>query len=897
LNDIFQNDALPATQKKMFDAPPNASARFSTAAAVLAAFTPISKVRTASENKIALLHLEKTKLTPLNFRDQIARAMRTLADSMNGRLSILFWCAAVAIACSSARADPTSVVKVERQTDGVLFTMQPGVMRLQVWSDSVFRVTYCKANELPPLKSLTVIGKPDSIVPWTMREAGDAVFVETSKIHARIDQKTGAVGFFDATDNPILQEADNGKEIGPATRPAADETRVRQSFVLEPDEGIYGLGQHQEGLFNYRGKGVRLLQQNMEIGIPVALSSKGYVLFWDNPAVTDISVGATDPTPAHGRGSPPIEAAGANVVRWSSEAGKAIDYYFCYGPSADAAMKQYRGLSGDAPMMPNWMWGFWQCKERFRSQDELLAIAKEFRDRKIPIDGIIQDWRYWVDGAWGSHAFDKSRYPDPALMFKTLHEMNYHALISVWPKFDLGTNNIKELEAAGAMYDPVIPYVYPPGRGKWYDPFNPAGRALYWKQISSELFSLGVDGWWLDAPEPELSGHWGEFRAFKTAAGSGAEVFNAYPLMHSTGIYQGQRGQTDQQRVVILTRSAYAGQQRNSAISWSGDIDSTWRVFRNQVPAGLNFCASGIPYWNTDIGGFNPINATGRMNPDDPRYRELFTRWFQFGAFCPMFRVHGSAPNNGAGPGKEIWRFGNETSNRLLSFINLRYRLMPYIYSVSWQVTSNGYTMMRPLVMDFSADPRVLSIPDQYLFGPAIMVNPVTTRGATSRELYLPGKAANGAAVEWYDFWTGKQESGGMQITAAAPIDIMPLYVRAGSIVPMGPFVQYTNEKPDAPIELRFYRGADGSFTLYEDDGHTYAYERGAHATIPLIWNQATQTLTIGQRLGEFPEMIKQRTFDIVFVKDNHGSGIAPVDQPDQVVTYSGQPISVKAAD
>jgi alpha-D-xyloside xylohydrolase len=810
---------------------------------------------------------------------------------MNKKLFALLWCVVIAVTTAPIWAEPTPVAKVEKQADGVLFAMQPGVMRVRVWSDSVFRVTYAKTDQLPTLASLTIVGKPDAVVKWTERETNDAIFIETSIVRARIDRKTGSVGFFDLADHPILQETPDGKDISVAARTAAATTRVRQSFVLSPDEGIYGLGQHQQGIFNYRGTGVRLLQQNMEIGIPVALSSKVYILLWDNPAVTDISVGAAAAIPVRGRGAPPIEPAGANVMRWSSEVGQAIDYYFCYGPSPDAAMKQYRAISGDAPLMPNWMWGFWQCKERYRSQAELLAIAKEYRDRKIPIDGIIQDWRYWVDNTWGSHAFDKTRYPDPTTMFKTLHEMNFHALISVWPKFDLGTDNIKELEAAGAMYAPVIPYVYPPGRGKWYDPFSPIGRSIYWKQISSELFSLGVDGWWLDAPEPELSGKWGEFRTFKTAMGPGAGVYNAYPLMHSAGIYQGQRAQTDQQRVVILTRSAYAGQQRNSAISWSGDINSTWQVFRNQIPAGLNFCSSGIPYWNTDIGGFNPISSTGRMNPDDPRYRELFTRWFQFGAFCPMFRVHGTAPSNGTGPGKEIWRFGDETSKRLLNFINLRYRLLPYIYSVSWQVTSNGYTMMRPLVMDFSADPGVLNIGDQFMFGPAIMVSPVTQAGATSRDLYLPGSTG------WYDFWTGKQETSGKQITAAAPIDILPLYIRAGSIIPMGPLVQYVNEKPDGPIELRIYRGADGTFTLYEDDGRTYAYEKGAYATIPISWNQATQTLTIGQRVGTFPEMIKERTFNVIFVKDNHGNGVTPVDQPDRVVKYSGNSISVRPAE
>ena len=320
-----------------------------------------------------------------------------------------------------------------------------------------------------------------------------------------------------------------------------------------------------------------------------------------------------------------------------------------------------------------------------RTQAEILDIARQYRDLKVPIDGIIQDWRYWPDNTWGSHNFDKSRYPDPAAMTKQLHDEHFHILISVWPKFDLGTSNIQKLEKAGVMFDPVIPYVYPKGQGKWYDPFPEKGRQIYWKQVSSELFSLGFDGWWLDAPEPELSGKWGEFRTFRTSDGPGAERFNAYPLMHSSGIFQGQRAQTDQQRVVILTRSAYAGQQRNSAITWSGDIGSTWQVLRRQIPAGLNFSMSGIPYWNTDIGGF-----AGAQNPSDPAYRELFSRWFEFGSFCPMFRVHGSAPAGGTGPGKEYWRFDDATKLIWRKYVDLRYRLMPYTYSVAWQVTSAG---------------------------------------------------------------------------------------------------------------------------------------------------------------------------------------------------------------
>jgi alpha-D-xyloside xylohydrolase len=778
------------------------------------------------------------------------------------------------------------VTGATRQADGVIVTLRPGILRLQVMSADVIRVTYAAGDSLPELKSYSVIAAPAADTKWEMRETPAAIIVETQTVRARIDRASGAVGFFDLLDHPILQESANGRDIAPTTQPGVQGNRVQQSFALPPDEGIYGLGQHQQGFWNYRGHTVRLLQQNMEVGIPVILSSKGYSLLWDNPAVTEVSVGAplvfTTSQPA-ARGSVAPPGAGEKVVRWSSEVGKAVDYYFIYGPGGEASIRNYRALTGESPLVPQWLLGFLQSKERYRTQDELLGIAKQYRDLNVPIDGLVQDWRYWPDNTWGSHAFDTTRYPDPAAMTQQLHDEHFHLLIAIWPKFDLGSSNLHELEQAGAMFDPVIPYVSPAGQGKWFDPFSAKGREVYWKQISTELFSLGIDGWWLDAPEPELSGKWGEFRTFKTAVGPGAEVFNAYPLMHSTGIYQGQRAQTDLQRVVIVTRSAFAGQQRNSTVTWSGDIGSSWQVFKNQIPAGLNFSVSGMPFWNTDIGGF-----AGVRNPSDPSYAEIFSRWFEFGSFCPMFRVHGTAPMSGTGPGKEYWRFDPATQKIWRTYADLRYRLMPYIYSVAWQVTSAGSTMMRPLVMDFGDDAQAINVGDQYLFGPAIMVNPVTTKAATSRNVYLPGTG------RWYDFWTGKTETAGRQIDAAAPIETTPLYVRAGSIIPMGPPVQYVAEKPADPIELRVYRGADGAFTLYEDERDTYHYEKGIYATIPIVWNEAKQSLTIGDRKGEFPGMLRDRNFNVVFVNENHGVGAAVTDSVDQKVTYSGQAVSVE---
>ncbi len=789
-------------------------------------------------------------------------------------LKTLFVCAA----CFSAAqlfAAPVAVTGVKMDSNGITLQMNPGVLRLEVYSPRIIRVTYAASNNLPELASLAVVAKPER-AKWKLSDAKGEIVLRTDEIQAHVDRATGAVSFTDPAGHRLLQEAANGRHITPATVAGTTVTSCAQTFETAPEEGIYGLGQHQRGVWNYLTDGsVRLAQANTDVGVPVITSSKGYMLLWDNPAVTTISSSAASDSTSEQK-----------VLRWFSEYGKAIDYYFCYGDGTIAtAMAAYRHLTGEAPLMPEWELGFWQCKERYASQDELLGVAKKLRELKVPVDGIIQDWQYWPPGTntWGSHLFDPARYPDPAGMVKELHEMHYHALISVWAKFDLGSDNSKELNAVGGMFPQVTSYAFPPGHGQWYDPFATVGRQTYWKQMRDQLFAKGVDGWWLDAPEPEIGGM--GFRNYKTPDGPGYTVYNAYPLMHSMGIYQGQRATTDQKRVVILTRSAYAGQQRNSAITWSGDITGTWSVFKNQIPAGLNFSLSGIPYWNTDTGGFFGSRETGNANPSSPLYQEFFTRWFQFSAFCPMFRVHGSY---GLRPGKELWRFDEKTQGILRNYLDLRYRLLPYLYSTAWQVTSAGTTFMQPLVMDFQNDPKVLDIGDQYLFGPAIMVTPVTTAGATMQPVYLPA-----AGAPWYNFWTGEISAAGQSVEAAASVETLPLFVRPGSIIPMGPFLQYSSEKPADPIELRVYRGANGQFTLFEDEGDTYDYEKGKYATIPVAWNDAKQTLKIGKRAGSFTGMLKERTFNIVWVSKNHGAGISITETPDVVVHYTGKAVTV----
>ncbi|HEV2320550.1 MAG TPA: TIM-barrel domain-containing protein, partial [Verrucomicrobiae bacterium] len=578
------------------------------------------------------------------------------------------WLGMAAVMVLPAWGRMAAVVGVQKKSDGVILTMQSGTLRLQVWSDRIIRVTFAPGTQLPTTKNLSVIGKPAQTM-WSLPQTPNVVVVKTESLQVRVDRNTGAVGFYDLNGHPILQEQADGREV-PLTPGGMG---VQQSFILAPDEGIYGLGQHQGGVWNYRGTTVHLQQQNMEVAVPVLVSSKGYGVLWDNPEITDVDVGKSN----------------KGILTWTSETGGAAEYYFMFGPTADDVIQDYRALTGAAPMMGRWVWGFWQCKEHYASQEELTNVVAEYRRLGVPLDGIIQDWQYWTNGMWGSHEFDRKRYPHPEEMIQDLHAMHTHVMISVWPKFDLGTANFNELERAGALYAPTLHGFVPNELDKYYDPFNPVGRLIYWQQILDNLFKLGIDAWWLDASEPELSGHWGQFRQFQTALGPGSNVFNAYPLMHTMAVYQGQRAATDRKRVCILTRSAYAGQQRNAAITWSGDIHGTWDVFAKQIPAGLNFSISGIPYWNTDIGGF------WGEQPTDKKYQELFTRWFEFGAFCPMFRVHGTvAP-------KEFWRWDKPTQQIWERFVDLRYRLLPYIYSVSWQVTHNGSTMMRPLIMDF----------------------------------------------------------------------------------------------------------------------------------------------------------------------------------------------------
>jgi alpha-D-xyloside xylohydrolase len=564
----------------------------------------------------------------------------------------------------------------------------------------------------------------------------------------------------------------------------------------------------------------------------------------------------------------PTPAKLQNKAALTSEAGEKIDYYFVYGQQTDDVINGYRTITGKATIVPKWALGYWQSRERYKTQRDVISTVQEFRKRQIPLDNIVMDWSYWKQDAWGSQEFDPQRFPDAKGMIDSLHNIYHtHFMISAWPKFYKDIPNYKLFNEKGWLYkrsinDGIKDWIGQGYVSTFYDAFNPGARKLFWQLLSKHLFSKGVDAWWLDATEPDvLSNATIDYRKQlmnPTALGPSTQYFNSYALMNARGIYEGQRREKPDQRVFILTRSAYAGMQRYGAATWSGDIAARFDELARQIPAGLNFGLSGMPYWTTDIGGFYVEDKYDQPDPqgaDLQEWRELNTRWFQYGSFCPLFRSHGQYPY------REPFNIAPENSVELTSMVyydKLRYRLMPYIYSLAGQTYHRGYTMMRGLIMDFDKDTAVRNIGDQFMFGPALLVNPVYTYKTRSRKLYLP------ANTGWYDLYNGIYTEGGQYITAEAPLDRIPLYVKAGSIVPFGPALQYTAQHPADTITLYVYTGANGKFTLYEDEGVNYNYEKGQYSTINLTYDEAGQTLTIGKREGNFPGMLQHRTFRIV---------------------------------
>jgi alpha-D-xyloside xylohydrolase len=555
-----------------------------------------------------------------------------------------------------------------------------------------------------------------------------------------------------------------------------------------------------------------------------------------------------------------------NLTTFRSPNAKLLDYVVFYGPSADSVITAYRNLSGNVPMLPLWAYGFWQCRERYTSGTHLVETVKEFRKRNLPMDVIVQDWQYWGKYGWGVPKFDETNYPNPASFIKELHDLNAHFNISIWSNPD---------KNSPICQDYVSKNLYIPNSG-WLDYFNPVTRETYWNTLNENLYTYGVDSWWMDATEPENDALHGK----KTYLGSGDFYRLTYPLFVSQSVYEGQRKTASDKRVCILTRSAFLGQHKYGMINWSGDIGGTWDGFKRQIVAGLNYTITGLPYWTTDIGGFF---RPGNSQYTDEKYHELLTRWFQWGAFNPIFRIHGYQTET------EPWKYGQVVEDNMRKMLNLRYRLLPYIYSEAWQITKNGSTLMRPMVMDFRDNGSAVAQPYQYLFGKSFLVAPITEPGVTEWNVYLP------QSFDWYDFWTGKRFNGGQTIKTGASLDKIPLFVKAGSIIPMGQVVQYTGEKPAVMLEIRIYAGANGEFTLYEDEGDNYNYEKGVYSTIIFTWDDAKKTLSIGDRKGSFRGMLAERKFNIVRVEKDRGAGIIDESESyDKKVTYMGKKMVIK---
>jgi alpha-D-xyloside xylohydrolase len=916
----------------------------------------------------------------------------------------------------------TTNAEVKTIKNGVELNTREFNVKVQFYADNIVRIVKWSPKGTSEKVSLSVIKETIPELAIKVDQRDSAILLMSPKLSLKVSPVDGNIEFLKADHSTILKE--KGKALfTPVVYDSDSGFTVQQRFQLTANEGVYGLGELEEGYFNYRGKRVVLLQANVGAANPFLISTQNYGLLWDNYSKTV------------------FEDVAEGTSLWS-DIGNNIDYYFVLGENMDAVIAGYRELTGKAPMYGKWAYGYWQSKEHYGTQAELMSVAEKYRALKMPIDNIIQDWDYWNGAAnWSGMFFDKTLFPEPKEMCDKLHRMNFHIIISIWPALGPNTAIYADMLQHGFLYKPVGWAGF-----KYYDAYNPAANQLYWKYLKAGLYSKGLDGWWIDSTEPDvvnaMTKESSEYELKKMGSnflGSWARYINPFSLAMTNDLYKNLRNETSDHRAYILTRSTYAGQQRNAATTWSGDIGASWKVYRQQIPAGVNHSMSGIPYWTFDIGAFvlGAYEGVFMQGGKDPAYQELYARMFQLGAFCPIFRSHGSETP------REIWEMG-EFTEPILKIDNLRYRLMPYIYSLAWMVTNKNYTIMRGLPMDFAADEKTYTIDDQFMFGPWMMVCPVTEymyhrppesselvgagffktndgrpglrakyyrdadrmnlsreqvdpnidivwytgrpdyvsdsayairwegklipkesgkhqfhllsydpkriilNGDTLRMVYTSveqytqpvqleaGKEnlfvletenrSTGAARmrlfwktpaifakeqtkeskektrgvylpahnTWYDFWTGEALEGGRTIKVDAPIDKLPLFVKAGSIIPMGPFLQYTTEKPADPIELRIYTGANGSFTLYEDENDNYNYEKEIYATIDFTWNDGRRQLTIGERKGTFPGMLKERTVNIVLVSKAHGTGIEITDRFDKVVRYDGKEIKAK---
>jgi alpha-D-xyloside xylohydrolase len=900
-------------------------------------------------------------------------------------------------------------------------------IRLQPVSGQIIHVTAVAANEFPEDRSLMSVEQNNSSATFTAKSVNDIVTLTTAALNVEVSKETGLITYKDLNNKVLLAQS---KVIEPALMPkifnGETSNQVTQIFDAQENEAYYGLGQHQEGIVNYRGRRVDLVQYNTEIAVPFFVSNKGYGILWDNYSITragDVrdyeplsalrlfskageqgwltasysvktapekvlftrpvseisqnwltdqhkfpdSIKMQDAivnyegTVSSSQGGlyqlqlkyagyikiwfdgklvadywrqawnsgyatldlqlekdkktkvkmqwipdgtesylgltclPPAPEQLSNTFALRSESGPAVNYYFMYGQNADQVISGYRTVTGKAVLMPKWAMGFWQSRERYKTEDDILTTVKEFRSRRIPLDNIVLDWSYWKQPEWGSQEFDPARFASPDQMIKTLHQQHVNIMISVWPKFNKGFDVYDDFDKNHFLFKRNIAE----GRKDWigkgyhntfYDAFNPKARLALWSLMNKRLYSKGIDAWWMDATEPDMHSNLSVENRKElmepTYEGSSTTYFNAFPLVNAKGVYEGQRKTNPVNRVFILTRSAYAGLQRYGAAAWSGDIASRWEDMKTQIGAGINFSLSGMPYWTMDIGGFSVERRYEQAKGADlEEWRELNTRWYQFGAFVPLFRVHGQFPF------REIYNIAPEDHpayKTMLYYNKLRYRLLPYIYSLAGNTYQHDYTMMRGLMMDFPQDLKASNLNDAFMFGPSLLINPVYKYKERDRNVYLP------SGQGWYDLYAGKYYKGGQDINVDAPYEKMPVFVKEGSILPTGPELQYTSEKPADPLTLFVYTGRDASFSLYEDEGTNYNYEKGAFATIDLHYSEASKSLTLSARKGSFKGMLQTRTVRVIVISPKSAKPLDFNQKADFTIKYTGKETSIK---
>ena len=805
---------------------------------------------------------------------------------------------------ASVQSPQTALSSIVRQVGDQTVT-------IQFYSPSIVRVIKSASPDVAKRKkSYSVILKPLQVKGVAMQEKGDVVSMQSAFFTIELNQKSGEITFLSHDGQPLLSDT---KTVLDERHDAANKGmyRVKQSFRLADDEAVYGLGQLRDTHMNQRGRHVELWNHNTYIAIPYFTSEKGYGVYWDNAGKTYFD----DKD---------------NATSFTSELGSCADYYFMYKDGTqDGVIASIRELTGQATLFPKWAMGFWQCRERYKTSDELAGVLDKYRELKIPTDAIVQDWQYWgCDSNWNAMKFQNPYYinkvGDPAYakylpgdmknmkaqseprlkspeeMVKYVHRNNAHLMISIWANFGPWTDQYRELKKINAL----LPFdTWPRNNGVMpYDVFNPKARDIYWKYLTN-LYNMGFDAWWTDSTEPDHFEKPGD-ENYQTFDGSWLSVKNAFPLLHNKSIYEHQRAMKNgnEKRALQMTRSGSFGLQHYGSFSWSGDVNASWKEMKTQVPSGLNYSLCGIPFWNTDLGGF--FYWEFEQNPKNPALQELQTRWMQWGTFMPLMRNHCSSPMV-----SELYEFGKQGDwayDAILMAIKLRYRLLPYIYSAAGDCVQNSGTMMRALVMDYAHDKKASRLNDEYLFGRSLLVKPVTDPMYTWKDNEKKGhtiypdvkKAAAPVNVylpkgnKWYDFWNNAQYEGGQDVQRLCPIDIMPVFVKAGTILPFGPEVQYSSEKPWDELEIRVYPGADGTFVLYEDEGDNYNYEKGKFSEILFSWDEARRTLSIAPRKGSFKGMLQNRKFHVVLVGPDSGAGNQPM-KTTRTVEYNGKAVEV----